>query len=126
MMPRQLNNFIAPKPYGILTIPINLITIHILGIRIGDRENGYKPQKFVYKYLCWTFYSSFLAVFVSFLAIFLLLCLVFAGFLFLAGNSAPECIQVSTQDFGTNPETRFNDAFALSWTTFTTVVCICL
>lgn len=57
----------------------------------------------------------------SFLLIFIVLCLAFAGLFMLCGEAQPECIIVSGEHFGTNPNTKFGDAFALSWTTFTTV-----
>jgi hypothetical protein len=50
------------------------------------------------------------------------LCVLFGALLLAAGNRAPECIVVSGEKFGTQPDTKFYDAFALSWTTFTTVV----
>eukprot|EP00984_Skeletonema_dohrnii_P005747 scaffold2034_cov113-Skeletonema_dohrnii-CCMP3373.AAC.8 len=48
----------------------------------------------------------------------------FAWFLMLAGNAQPACIVAAGSPFGesdTEDATRFSDAFALSWTTFTTV-----
>ena len=81
----------------------------------------YRPSKYLYKYLNWTFHASFSAVFLSFLVIFISLCLIFAGLYELVGNWKPNCIIVSGEDFGTNPNSKFSDAFALSWTTFTTV-----
>ena len=50
--------------------------------------------------------------------------LLFAWFLMLAGNAQPACIVAAGAPFGENDTedaTRFSDAFALSWTTFTTV-----
>jgi len=81
----------------------------------------YKPSKPLAYYINWTFYASFTAVFFSFLVIFFLFCLLFAGFFALAGHMYPDCIVVSGAPYGTNPESKFSDAFAMSWTTFTTV-----
>lgn len=39
----------------------------------------------------------------------------------IAGNHQPECITSGGDHFGSNPYTKFNDAYELSWTTFTTV-----
>jgi hypothetical protein len=39
-----------------------------------------------------------------------------------AGSHEPYCITASGEHFGANPHTKFSDAYALSWTTFTTVV----
>lgn len=50
--------------------------------------------------------------------------LFFAWLLMLAGNAQPACIVAAGSSFGVNDTedvTRFSDAFALSWTTFTTV-----
>ena len=41
--------------------------------------------------------------------------------LLVAGTAQPECITSGGGHFGSNPYTLFNDAFHLSWTTFTTV-----
>ena len=38
-----------------------------------------------------------------------------------AGGAQPNCIVASSAPFGSTPHTKFSDAFALSWTTFTTV-----
>ena len=38
-----------------------------------------------------------------------------------AGTAQPECITSGGKHFGSNPYTKFNDAYELSWTTFTTV-----
>ena len=53
------------------------------GIELGKHEDVdshlYKPSKGLATYLNWTFYASFSAVFFSFLVIFIVLCLIFAG-----------------------------------------------
>jgi len=100
--------------------------LHSFGIELDSMHEDvdshlYKPSKPLSAYLNWTFYASFTAVFLSFLIIFIVLCLLFAAFLLLAGNIQPDCIVVSGSDFGTNSNTKMADAFALSWTTFTTV-----
>jgi hypothetical protein len=46
--------------------------------------------------------------------------IVFAGFITIAGRMDKDCVQVSGNDFG-SAGAPFSDAFALSWTTFTTV-----
>lgn len=88
----------------------------------GDVENNhYRPSSWLFRYINWTFYASFLAVFTSFTIWFMSFCLFFGILLKWAGDKNPECIVVSGQHYGTNPDTKFSDAFALSWTTFTTV-----
>mmetsp|Transcript_7881 Transcript_7881/g.17750 ORF Transcript_7881/g.17750 Transcript_7881/m.17750 type:complete len:592 (+) Transcript_7881:47-1822(+) len=93
------------------------------GIELSGHENVdshlYKPSKPLSGYINWTFYASFTAVFISFLVIFIVLSLFFAGFIALAGAIQPDCIVVSGNDYG--GDHKFGDAFALSWTTFTTV-----
>lgn len=55
----------------------------------------YRPSKPLLEYINWTFYASFGAVFLSFLFIFIVLCLLFAGLFAAAGHVNPECIVVS-------------------------------
>ena len=43
----------------------------------------------------------------------------------IAGDAEPNCIMMAGEPFGTTPHTKFSDAFALSWTTFTTVASWC-
>mmetsp|Transcript_35434 Transcript_35434/g.60199 ORF Transcript_35434/g.60199 Transcript_35434/m.60199 type:complete len:565 (-) Transcript_35434:225-1919(-) len=98
---------------------------HSFGIDLSGQEDvdsyRYKPSKSLFGYITWTFYASFSAVFISFLILFVVLCLLYAGLFALSGEFHPECIVVSGEPYGTNPATKFGDAFALSWTTFTTV-----
>jgi len=58
------------------------------------------------------------------MVIYMVVMVLFAWFLMLAGNAQPACIVAAGSPFGesdTEDATRFSDAFALSWTTFTTV-----
>ena len=115
------------QPYGNFTYPIARIC-SLLGLPLSKELRAsvdkyrYQPSKLLYRYVSWTCYTSFLEVFFSFLAIFMILCLIFAVFLYTSGKRTPECIVVSSEPFGTNPDTMFYDAFALSWMTFTTMV----
>jgi len=81
----------------------------------------YHPSKPLAKYINWTFNTSFTAVFLTFFLLFFIFCLIFACLLALAGEFTPECLIVSSEPYGTNPNSKFSDAFAMSWTTFTTV-----
>ena len=83
-------------------------------------EHTYDPNSLFAKYIHWTFRASFRLVFMSFLFVFMVLIVFFGALLLSAGNQEPGCITVSGQVFGTVPEYAFADAFALSWTTFTT------
>jgi len=84
-------------------------------------EYSYRPSTLFVKYVNWTFRRGFWVVFLSFLLVFFAINLLFAGLMQWAGELDPECIVVAGEEFGTNPHTKFADAFALSWTTFTTV-----
>jgi hypothetical protein len=87
--------------------------------------NVYKPSQFLYCYIHWTFAASFFSVFLSFLFIYSVFNIVFGGLLMIAGDAEPNCIMMAGDPFGTTSHTRFSDAFALSWTTFTTVASWC-
>jgi hypothetical protein len=87
--------------------------------------NVYKPSQFLYRYIHWTFAASFFSVFLSFLLIYTAFNLVFGGLLMIAGDAEPNCIMMAGEPYGTTPHTKFSDAFALSWTTFTTVASWC-
>ena len=87
--------------------------------------NVYKPSQFLYRYIHWTFAASFPSVFLSFLFIYFSFALIFGGLLMIAGDAEPNCIMMAGEPFGTTPHTKFSDAFALSWTTFTTVASWC-
>lgn len=65
------------------------------------------------EYLHWTFRASFTILFFAFIAKFMILVLIFSGFIALANVLQPTCI---TPGIG-----NFSDVFTLSWTTFTTV-----
>eukprot|EP00584_Thalassiosira_punctigera_P007346 CAMPEP_0172539204 /NCGR_PEP_ID=MMETSP1067-20121228/10462_1 /TAXON_ID=265564 ORGANISM="Thalassiosira punctigera, Strain Tpunct2005C2" /NCGR_SAMPLE_ID=MMETSP1067 /ASSEMBLY_ACC=CAM_ASM_000444 /LENGTH=669 /DNA_ID=CAMNT_0013324853 /DNA_START=106 /DNA_END=2115 /DNA_ORIENTATION=+ len=86
-------------------------------------NNVYRPSASLYRYIDWTFTASFTNVFISFLIFYFVLCLVFGGLLMAAGQAEPNCIVASGVAFGKSeiPHTAWSDAFALSWTTFTTV-----
>jgi hypothetical protein len=71
----------------------------------------------VIKYLHWTFRSSFMAVFLSAAVAFIVLTIIFALFIWGLGRANPTCI--GGVDFESD---YFTDAYALSWTTFSTVV----
>lgn len=84
-------------------------------------NNVYRPSTLLYRYIDWTFSASFTSVFVTFLFAYIVLCLIFGGLLQVAGEHQPNCIVASGEPFDHDGHTAFSDAFALSWTTFTTV-----
>jgi hypothetical protein len=88
---------------------------------------GVSPNRWVTAYLNWTFRASFLKVIFTAAVGFYILTLFFALLIFWSGVNHPECIHVNGQDFGASGDgNRFRDAYALSWTTFSTVVCCCI
>jgi hypothetical protein len=82
---------------------------------------GLSPNMLVTKYLHWTFRASFCMVVFSAALGFFSCTLAFAALILWAGRNRPVCIYVSGKFFG-NSTSQFGDAFALSWTTFATVV----
>lgn len=76
------------------------------------------PEKLVTSYLFWAFRSSFIAVLISAALWFGLITFAFASVLFGLASYAPNCLYIAGKDF----DGQFMDAYALSWTTFATVV----
>jgi len=74
----------------------------------------------VNRFLYWTFRKNFFVVLMSAACSFYLFTVSFAILIYLLGKIYPKCIHVNGVDFG-ETKTRFIDAFALSWTTFSTV-----
>ena len=86
--------------------------------------HNYRPGHLLFKYINWTFVGSWSEVVLTFMISYFVIMLIFAFFLWIAGNAQPACIVAAGAPFGENDvvdSTRFSDAFALSWTTFTTV-----
>ncbi|KAL3757018.1 hypothetical protein ACHAWU_005504 [Discostella pseudostelligera] len=84
-------------------------------------SNVYRPSTFLYHYILWTFHASYTSVTLTFLLIYVIVNLVSGGLLYVAGSAEPYCITASGEYFGAHPQTKFSDAFALSWMTLTTV-----
>lgn len=82
---------------------------------------GFRPNMMVLRYLNWTFRSSFVAVSLSACAAFFTVTSLFALAIMALGHKRPDCIYVAGQMYGTHGA-DFLDAYALSWTTFSTVV----
>lgn len=104
----------------------------LVGFTTSDEEDdachccGFAPNSLVTRYLHWTFRNSFGTVFVTFSLGFFGLTLLFAFILLAAGYQEPKCVNVNGQNFsgyeGGSFYKDFGDAYALSWTTFSTVV----
>jgi hypothetical protein len=87
----------------------------------GKEGKWYDPNTALTKYLYWSFRTSFLFLFLSSAVSFFFMICLFAGLIAWAGRNNPQCIQMPLGDFY-GGDTRYKDAFSLSWTTFTTVV----
>jgi hypothetical protein len=70
--------------------------------------------------LHWMFRVNFIFLFAVMCSIFFLWIMIFAGFIISAGRIDPECVRIGGIPFA-NATSDFADAFALSWTTFSTV-----
>lgn len=70
--------------------------------------------------LHWMFRVNFIFLFAVMCTIFFVWVMIFAGFVIAAGRIDDECVRVGGAPFA-NATSDFADAFALSWTTFSTV-----
>lgn len=87
------------------------------------------PNRVINQFFHWTFRTSFATLLVAFIVMFVLATMVFAGFILWAALDQPQCIassafsSISTRIAGeaSTYGQRMADAYALSWTTFSTV-----
>lgn len=82
---------------------------------------GISPNQSLAMYLHWMFRVNFFFLFTLSCIVFFALTIFFAGLIIAAGRMDEECVRVGGQTFE-SAGTAFADAFALSWTTFSTVV----
>ena len=110
------------KPTGICNKCLarigNLLTELTIFVLSQSKQNY--SVGFVNKFLYWTFRKNFFIVLLAAACSFYLFTVTFAVFIYLIGKSNPKCIHVNGVDFD-ETRTQFIDAFALSWTTFSTV-----
>jgi hypothetical protein len=81
---------------------------------------GINPNQKLALYLHWMFRVNFVFLFGVMCVMFFALVILFAGFITVAGNIDPQCVRIGGEEFD-KENTAFADAFALSWTTFSTV-----
>lgn len=98
--------------------------------RSGGMTIGINPNQQLAMYLHWMFRVNFLFLFCVMCVMFFVLVMVFAALIIIAGELDEECVRIGGEPFGT-VDSEFADAFALSWTTFSTVVssvfvCVCV
>ena len=72
--------------------------------------------------LHWMFRVNFFFLFLVSCIVFFALTIFFAAFIIAAGRMDSQCVRVGGEEFESTGA-AFADAFALSWTTFSTVVC---
>ena len=81
---------------------------------------GISPNQRLAMYLHWMFRVNFGFLFVIMCAMFFALVIFFAALITIAGQLDEECVRIGGNEFDLQ-DTAFADAFALSWTTFSTV-----
>ena len=96
----------------------NFLIEVVIFILSKGRENYHVG--FVNRFLYWSFRKSSFLVIVAAACSYYVFTLIFATAIYLFGLSSPQCIHVNGVDFD-ETRTKFMDAFALSWTTFSTV-----
>lgn len=88
---------------------------------VGSNPNafcwGFDINRMIAAYLSWSFRASFFVLFLSLNIGFFCLIILFTFIMMLVGESYPECFVPTYNE----AQTPFADAYALSWTTFTTV-----
>ena len=104
---------------------LNICSCGLLGRRGSGRSGnmtiGINPNQQLAMYLHWMFRVNFLFLFCVMCVMFFVLVMFFAALIIVAGTLDPECVRIGGQQFG-EVDSEFADAFALSWTTFSTVV----
>ena len=82
--------------------------------------SGISPNQRLAQCLHWCFRVNFLFLFAVMCTMFFALVIMFAGIIVSAGRMDSECGRIGGEPFG-HASSDFADAFALSWTTFSTV-----
>lgn len=98
------------------------LTACLCGAAVGSGRSGIglNHNQCLASSLHWMFRVNFIFLFAVMCTIFFLLVIIFAGIIIAVGHIDDQCIQVGGTAFG-NSTSEFADAFALSWTTFSTV-----
>ncbi|KAL3912674.1 MAG: hypothetical protein SGARI_001030 [Bacillariaceae sp.] len=86
-------------------------------------NTGFFNQLGFNAYVHWSYKANFVSVFLSLTVVFYFLVTLFAVFLYIVGIAQPECLYVGSLDIDFQQAGNyFGDVFAISWTTFSTVV----
>jgi len=112
----------APEPgtCGHLLAIVGNFLIEVVLFIVSKGKENYSVGV-VNKVLFWTFRKNLFTVLLAAAFSFYVFTIIFATFIFLYGLTYPHCIHVNGVDFDGEDVTKFVDAFALSWTTFSTV-----
>lgn len=86
----------------------------------GSGLVGINPNQKLAMYLHWMFRVNFIFLFAVMCVMFFALVIFFAALITAVGNIDHECVRIGSKEFDA-ADTAFADAFALSWTTFSTV-----
>mmetsp|Transcript_1636 Transcript_1636/g.2343 ORF Transcript_1636/g.2343 Transcript_1636/m.2343 type:complete len:523 (-) Transcript_1636:240-1808(-) len=86
----------------------------------GSGLVGINSNQKLAMYLHWMFRVNFIFLFAVMCVMFFALVIFFAGIITAVGNIDKECVRIGSEEFAA-ADTAFADAFALSWTTFSTV-----
>uniref|UniRef100_A0A7S3DV82 Inward rectifier potassium channel C-terminal domain-containing protein n=1 Tax=Entomoneis paludosa TaxID=265537 RepID=A0A7S3DV82_9STRA len=86
----------------------------------GSGMVGINPNQKLAMYLHWMFRVNFIFLFAVMCVMFFALVIFFAALITAVGNIDRECVRIGSEEFDA-ADTAFADAFALSWTTFSTV-----
>lgn len=103
-----------------------IVTLNGLIRSLGHHSSlaaGVNPNQRLAMYLHWMFRVNFLFLFVVMCVSFFALVILFCGFIALAGTLDADCVRIGGQPFD-SAGAAFADAFALSWTTMSTVRCV--
>jgi hypothetical protein len=88
--------------------------------RINKFNTGTNPNHRLAQSLHWMFRVNFTFLFMAMCLTFFALVILFSAFITIAGRMDPQCVRIGGKEFASSGA-PFADAFALSWTTFSTV-----
>lgn len=88
--------------------------------RMKKFSTGTNPNHRLAMSLHWMFRVNFVFLFMAMCLTFFALVVLFSGFITIAGRMDPQCVRIGGDEFASSGS-AFADAFALSWTTFSTV-----
>ena len=97
---------------------------NVSGAEDGEEDlykNSFSFASLMVRYLNWTFRTGFLAILFHFALIFLALTIIWTIIIFAVSELRPECLQLGDLNATEVVHNQIMNAYALSWTTFSTV-----